>query len=207
MRVLKAAVFHASEGLQNDARGTTLAAEPACHKGFAHDIIRPELRAERRQTDRRRMTPAWTIRPVTAADQADWRVLWTRYLEFYESTVPETVYEHSFARLLSGDPHEYHGFIARLDGKAVGLTHYLFHRDMWTVANTCYLQDLYVDPAQRGTGLGRALIEAVYQAASENGAASVYWHTQDNNKTARQLYDRVSTLTPFVQYSKTLATE
>jgi GNAT superfamily N-acetyltransferase len=200
-------VLRETRGLHKSKRATTLALEsglPACPTGSAHETTQIGTCNGSKQKWNWQMTPKWTIRPVTAEDQADWRALWTKYLEFYESTVPETVYEQSFARLLSGDPNEYHGFIARLDGKAVGLTHYLFHRDMWSVANTCYLQDLYVDPAQRGTGLGRALIEAVYKAAAENGAASVYWHTQDTNKTARRLYDRVSELTPFLQYSKTL---
>lgn len=147
------------------------------------------------------MTPL-TIRPLRAADEEDWRRLWTGYLEFYETSVPEAVYRSTFARLLSGDPHEFHGLMAEQEGRLIGLTHYLFHRHCWKIEDVVYLQDLYVEPEARGTGAGRALIEAVYQAADVAGCPTVYWLTQDFNATARQLYDRVATLTPFVKYQR-----
>ena len=146
-----------------------------------------------------------TVRPVEAGDETDWRRLWTGYLDFYESSVSEEVYRTSFARLLSDDPQEYHGLLAIDDGRPVGLVHYLFHRHMWRVENTCYLQDLYADPDVRGRGIGRTLIEAVYAAADAEGCPSVYRTTQEFNTTARQLYDRIGELTPFIKYSRVLA--
>lgn len=142
------------------------------------------------------------IRPIRQDDKAEWRRLWTAYLAFYESTVSEEVYQTTFARLLSDDPHEYNCLVAEQGGKLVGLVHFLFHRHCWKVENTIYLQDLYADPDVRGTGVGRALIEAVYAAGDEAGCPSVYWMTQDFNATARQLYDRIATLTPFIKYSR-----
>ncbi|MBI1217401.1 MAG: GNAT family N-acetyltransferase [Rhodobacteraceae bacterium] len=143
-----------------------------------------------------------TIRPLVASDEAEWRRLWTAYLVFYESTVSEEVYRSSFARMLSGDDHEFHGLIAEVDGRPVGLVHYLFHRHGWRVENVCYLQDLYADPEVRGQGIGRALIEAVYAAADTAGAPTVYWLTQTFNTTARQLYDRIGVVTPFIKYNR-----
>ena len=143
-----------------------------------------------------------TIRPLRTVDEAEWRRLWTGYLEFYETTVPEEVYQTTFARLLGGDPHDFHGLIAEQGGKPVGLTHYLFHRHCWRVENVIYLQDLYVDPAARGTGAGRALIEAVYAAGDAAGCPTVYWLTQDFNAMARQLYDRIAKVTPFIKYQR-----
>ena len=145
---------------------------------------------------------ALTIRPLTAADEADWRRLWTGYLTYYETTLPEAVYASTFARLLSGAPGEYHGLLAIHAGRPVGLAHFLFHRTGWSVADTCYLQDLFADPTVRGQGIGRALIEAVYAAADAHGAASVYWMTQDFNATARRLYDRIGVKTPFIEYNR-----
>ena len=142
------------------------------------------------------------IRPLIAADKPDWHRLWTAYLAFYESAVSDEVQNLYFQRLLGDDPRDYNGLIALVDGKPVGLAHYLFHRHGWTVEDTCYLQDLYVDPAARGTGLGRKLIESVYAAADAHGAASTYWTTQDFNTTARQLYDRIGKLTPFIKYAR-----
>lgn len=142
------------------------------------------------------------IRPLAASDEADWRRLWAAYLAFYESSVSEQVYQTTFARLLSDDPQDYHGLIAERGGAPVGLAHYLFHRHNWKVENVCYLQDLYLDPEARGTGLGRALIEAVYAAADAAGAPGVYWLTQDFNAPARQLYDRIGQKTPFIKYTR-----
>ncbi|MCK4861507.1 MAG: GNAT family N-acetyltransferase [Rhodobacteraceae bacterium] len=143
-----------------------------------------------------------TIRALTAADEAEWRVLWTGYLDYYETSVPEEVYVSSFARMLSGKDDEFHGMVAELDGKLVGLVHYLFHRHGWKIENVCYLQDLYTDPTVRGKSIGRALIEATYKAADEAGAPTVYWLTQDFNEAGRRLYNRVGQLTPFIKYTR-----
>ena len=143
-----------------------------------------------------------TIRPIEARDEAEWRTLWTGYLEFYETTVPEEVYRTTFARLLSGDPHEFHGLVAERGDKLIGLTHYLFHRHCWRIENVVYLQDLFVSQDARGTGAGRKLIEAVYAASDAAGCPAVYWLTQDFNATARQLYDRIAVVTPFIRYNR-----
>ncbi|NBR89744.1 MAG: GNAT family N-acetyltransferase [Rhodobacteraceae bacterium] len=140
------------------------------------------------------------IRHLTAADEAEWRRLWAAYLAFYETEKPEEIYQATWARLLSADHPNQNGLLALKDGQPIGLVHYIFHPSNWTLTDVCYLQDLYADPAVRGTGVGRALIEAVYAKADEAGAASVYWLTQEFNATARQLYDRVAKVTPFIRY-------
>ncbi len=145
-----------------------------------------------------------TIRPLSPSDEADWRRLWTAYLAFYETVLPEAIFTTTFARLTGGGANEFAGLLAVVDGRPVGLAHYLFHRSCWTVGNVCYLQDLYADPAVRGTGVGRALIEAVYARAAEADAAEVYWMTQEFNATARRLYDRIADKTPFIVYQKGL---
>lgn len=144
------------------------------------------------------MTPI--IRPLQQSDHADWRRLWTAYLVFYEATVPEDVYALTWRRLFTEGEFEPRGFVATLDGKAVGLVHYLYHRTCWSVVNNCYLQDLFADPEARGKGVGAALIEAVRRAAAEKGVTNVYWMTHETNATARKLYDRVSRRTGFIEY-------
>lgn len=145
---------------------------------------------------------AATIRPLERSDHADWRRLWTDYLAFYEASLPEEVYVATWARLFDEGRYEPNGLIAVADGRAVGLVHYIFHRTCWAVADNCYLQDLYADPQVRGTGVGRALIEAVYARADAAGSPNVYWMTQAFNETARTLYDRVAKLTPFIKYQR-----
>jgi GNAT superfamily N-acetyltransferase len=146
--------------------------------------------------------PEIVIRSLRPSDEIEWRRLWTGYLDYYETVVPQVVYATTFARLIGADPQDFNGFLAEVDGRALGLVHYLFHRHCWKVENVCYLQDLYVDPAARGTGLGRRLIEAVYSAADANGTPTVYWLTQDFNTAGRRLYDRIGKLTPFIRYTR-----
>ncbi len=143
-----------------------------------------------------------SIRPIREDDRKAWAGLWNGYLEYYETSVPPEVYEASFTRLLGNDAQDFHGAIAEIDGKAVGLVHYLFHRHMWKIENVVYLQDLYADPEVRGQGIGRALIEHVYAQADAAGCPSVYWLTQDFNETARKLYDRIGVKTPFIRYNR-----
>ncbi len=142
------------------------------------------------------------VRPIKPSDKAQWRVLWKGYLDYYETSVSEEVYQTAFNRMLSGDEGEFCGMVAELDGKLVGLVHYLFHRHGWKLENVCYLQDLYTDPSVRGKSIGRALIEATYAAADANGTPTVYWLTQDFNAAGRRLYDRVGQLTPFIKYQR-----
>lgn len=148
------------------------------------------------------MTQPVTVRTLCAADHDNWRRLWTAYLEFYETAVSEEVYETAFARLLSDSTAEFRGLIAELDGKPVGLAHYLFHRTLWSVEDTCYLMDLFVDSGTRGGGVGRALIEAVHDAAKTAGIPLTYWMTQEFNYKGRILYDQVAQRTPFIVYEK-----
>src|SRR5262249_32320493 len=69
---------------------------------------------------------------------------------------------------------------------------------------TCYLHDLFTLDSERGKGVGRALIEAVYAAAKAAHAERVYWLTHESNRTAMQLYDKVADLSGFVVYRKPL---
>ncbi|MDX1784847.1 MAG: GNAT family N-acetyltransferase [Roseovarius sp.] len=148
------------------------------------------------------MTADISIRPLREDDHADWLRLWTAYLDFYETELPQDVIETAFSRLLSGRPGEFQGLIAEIDGRPVGLAHFLFHRILWSVEDTCYLMDLFSDPETRGRGVGRALIEAVHAAARAAGIPGVYWQTQEFNYKGRMLYDKVATRTPFIIYEK-----
>jgi GNAT superfamily N-acetyltransferase len=125
--------------------------------------------------------------------------LWTGYLEFCKTSVPETVYISTFSRLLGSDPRDFSALVAEQDGKLLGLTHYLFHRHFWKIEDVCYLQDFYTPPEARGTGRGRALIESVYAKADTAGAPAVYWLTQDFNHETRLLYDGIAQVTPFIR--------
>lgn len=148
------------------------------------------------------MSDSLRIAKIRAEDEPAWRSLWTDYLAFYETTVSEQVMATSFERLLSDDPHFFHGLLARQGDEILGLTHFMFHPHMQKPEDVCYLQDLFTIPSARGKGVARALIEAVYDAADTHGSPTVYWLTQDFNTTARKLYDKVADVTPFIKYQR-----
>ncbi|KPI27815.1 GNAT family N-acetyltransferase [Streptomyces sp. NPDC059755] len=137
------------------------------------------------------------IGPLGPQDRAAWEVLARGYKTFYRTEVPDDGYEEMWRRLRDGS--EVHAVGARTEGRLVGIAHYLFHASAWT-ADSCYLQDLYVDEAVRGRGVARALIERVAEAARERGAARLYWSTQEDNTTARALYDKVAGFNGFIRY-------
>ncbi len=139
-----------------------------------------------------------TVRPLEPRDEAAWRRHWSAYLEFYETGLKAGDTEILFKRMIAGEPH--FALVAEQDGAVIGFVHGLPHASTWSLPGYCYLEDLYVDPQARGAGAGRALIEAVAQEAKKRGLTRVYWHTDKGNETARALYDKLATLSDFVQY-------
>ena len=143
------------------------------------------------------------VRRLEARDKPEWLELFKGYVAFYKATVAEEVIEATWQRLLAGRA-DFHAAFVAVDGgdKAFGLAHVLFHPSTWSVQGYCYLEDLFVDPARRKTGAGRALIEATYREADARGCTRTYWVTQEFNTTARALYDQLATKSPFVQYRR-----
>ena len=140
------------------------------------------------------------IRSLEKTDEDAWRRLWSDYLSFYKTDLAQSVTDAVFANLLKGEPH--FALVAEYEQQLVGFTHCLPHASTWSSTPYLYLEDLFVDASVRGTGAGRALVEAVYNEADRRGYARVYWHTENGNTTARRLYDRLATLSEFVQYRR-----
>jgi len=142
-----------------------------------------------------------TISPLRPENHADWEILAHAYKDFYQTTTTPAEYDTAWNRLLAQDG--IFGIGAFIDGKLVGISHYLFHTTVWA-PTSCYLQDLFVAPDARGRGVARALIEAVAEAAHARGASRYYWLTQDHNVTARALYDKVAQFKGFIRYDYVL---
>jgi len=151
----------------------------------------------------RRRVPKTLVRPIARDDRAEWDKLWRGYNDFYERTIPTAVTDATWSRFFDADE-PMHALVAESGGQLVGLVHFIFHRSTSLDGPTCYLQDLFTAPKARGGGVGRALIEAVYERAREGGAGRVYWHTHETNATAMRLYDKVAEKTGFVVYAKDL---
>jgi GNAT superfamily N-acetyltransferase len=147
------------------------------------------------------------VRFATRQDYDQWLPLWDSYNAFYgrsgaTALAPEITHM-TWARFF--DAYEpVHALVAESDGALLGLTHYLFHRSTTSIEPTCYLQDLFTNEAARGKGVGRALINGVYEQAKLAGSSRVYWQTHETNRTAMQLYDKVAERPGFVIYRKLL---
>ncbi len=145
------------------------------------------------------------VRPATPADYDAWRPLWDGYNHFYgrsgATALPEDITKATWSRFFDGiEP--MHVFVAERDGHVVGLVHFIYHRSTTLLGPICYLQDLFTLESERGTGVGRALIEAVYAHAKSANSSRVYWHTHETNHTAMRLYDGVADKPGFVMYRK-----
>ena len=143
------------------------------------------------------------IRPVGEDEREAWNPLWAGYLAFYKTTLPQEISDLTWDRF--HDPEEpIFALGGYINGELMGIAHYLFHRSTWAPHRYCYLEDLFVAEAARGQGLGRALIEAVYERAQAANASRVYWLTHSDNAQARMLYDKVADNLGFIQYRKVL---
>jgi GNAT superfamily N-acetyltransferase len=153
------------------------------------------------------MSATMTIRDVAASDYEPWLTLWNGYNAFYgrsgPTALPADVTQTTWQRFFDAREPVY-ALVAELDGALIGLTHYLFHRSTTLLAPICYLQDLYTAPERRRTGVGRALIEAVYECARDAGSPRVYWQTHETNLVAQRLYEQVAERSGFIVYRRNL---
>ncbi|WP_024514016.1 GNAT family N-acetyltransferase [Bradyrhizobium sp. Tv2a-2] len=146
-----------------------------------------------------------SIRPVRRDDFDKWLPLWDGYNAFYgragATALKREITDMTWSRFF--DAYEpVRALVADDGGALLGLVHYLFHRSTTAIAPICYLQDLFTAQAARGKGVGRALIEGVYEQAKLAGSSRVYWQTHETNITAQQLYDRIAERSGFIVYRK-----
>jgi len=144
-----------------------------------------------------------TIRPAQAKDEPRWRELWAGYVKFYRADVPEEATANTWKMILDSAS-KVHGLVAEREGQVIGICNYIFHDNTWSAKPICYLEDLYVDPAARGTGAAKKLILACEEKAKEAGAFRIYWLTQEFNAPARSLYDTLASRSSLVVYRKNI---
>lgn len=139
------------------------------------------------------------IRTIQPEDEPRWRELWDGYCRFYETPMAAEVTRQTWRRLL--DPASpMHAIVAEDDGNVVGIANYVVHDTTWSTHPVCYLQDLFVDPAVRGGGVGKALIEWLVAEMRSRNWSRVYWATREDNYRARGLYDKFTPHSGFLRY-------
>jgi GNAT superfamily N-acetyltransferase len=153
------------------------------------------------------MTKGMIIRTVATTDFDQWLPLWEGYNAFYKrvgpDAVPPEVTRLTWARFF--DSYEpMNALVAERGGELLGLVHYLFHRHTAMAGSICYLQDLFTSEQARGQGVGRALIEGVYDRAKAAGSTRVYWQTHETNAVAQSLYNKVAERSGFIIYRKNI---
>jgi len=145
------------------------------------------------------------VRQLEQRDYDAWKPLWDGYNAFYgrkdDTALPLEVTQTTWQRFFDPDEPVF-CLVAESEGELLGLTHYLFHRSTTRIELTCYLQDLFTAPAVRGRGIGRALIQGVYERARRAGIRRVYWQTHESNAAGRLLYDRMAKHLGFIVYSQ-----
>ncbi len=134
---------------------------------------------------------AISVRDISPDDEAIWRQLWAGYLAFYEQTVPSDVTDHTWSMLFD-DQSPYWGLVAEDDTGVIGFAIHQDQRSSWNTAPIVYLEDLFVADTARGSGAGRALMEAGMKRAKDAGSCKYYWQTDTGNATARHLYDSLA---------------
>jgi len=128
------------------------------------------------------------IRPVLAADKSQWLILWQGYLDFYKTELSAEQTERTWNRIMDAN-FNMNCAVAEEAGKVVGFVTYNLQNSTWSPNGHCYLEDLFVDPNARGSGVGRSLIDYVKAFALEKKCSRLYWNTDEDNATARKLYD------------------
>lgn len=146
---------------------------------------------------------ALNVRTFDPADRPGWEPLWAGYLTFYGATVAPEVTDHTWQRLLGGSD-SIGGFVAEDDGRLIGFTHYVLHPTTWTIEPACYLEDLFVAPDRRGSGVGHALITHLAEVGRERNWSGVHWITGHDNDAGMRLYDRLARRTRWVRYEMDL---
>ena len=139
------------------------------------------------------------IRPVRQHDHDAWRLLYRGYRDFYRVEHSDDAIDTVWSWLHDPD-HETRGLVAVVDGEVQGLAHFRTFARPLAASKGLYLDDLFTSPSARGKGLAAALLTRLAEIARDEGATVVRWITASDNETARSLYDRVSTQTPWVTY-------
>jgi GNAT superfamily N-acetyltransferase len=131
-----------------------------------------------------------TVRQTTREDRAEVIRLMKGYLDFYNVEHPVDSKLHDLLDTLEAQPERGLQFLAEVDGVAVGFATLYSTFSTLRAQMAMVMNDLFVDPNQRASGVGHALFQACKQYVEEHGYAFMSWTTAEDNHTAQRFYDR-----------------
>lgn len=139
------------------------------------------------------------IRPPEPADRPEWERLYAGYADFYKVTqTPEM--RATVWGWIHDPAHGTRAFVAEDQGRLVGLAHFRPFARPLAASTGGFLDDLFVDPAARGSGAAEALISALAEEGRHQGWTVIRWITAEDNYRARALYDRLAEKTRWATY-------
>jgi len=134
------------------------------------------------------------IREIKLKDKKEWEKLYKGYAFFYKvemnNQILKTVWDW-----VHDKNHELKGIGYEIDGKIVGLAHYRKLLRPLSGKYIGYLDDIFVDPKYRGQKIGKKLLDKIKEISKINDWNLVRWQTDEDNFTAKKLYDKVATKT------------
>lgn len=147
----------------------------------------------------------WSVRPPLPADEPAWRDLYSAYREFY-ALEPDSVVVSRVWSWIEDAAHETHALLAVDENGVIGgLAHFRRFARPSSGTTGLWLDDLFTRPDLRGAGIARVLLDAVSGVAEREGLSVVRWITNENNATARRLYDTVASATKWVTYDRAVS--
>ena len=129
------------------------------------------------------------IRPAEAPDVPVILRLIRALAEYERAPDAVTATEADLLRDGFGDRQHFHVVLAEWDGAAVGFAFYFFNYSTWEGRPGLYLEDLFVEPAFRGWGIGKALLVHLARIAVEKGCGRYQWQVLDWNEPAIRFYE------------------
>jgi GNAT superfamily N-acetyltransferase len=128
------------------------------------------------------------IRQATESDVSDLLRLIRSLAEYEREPDAVQTTEASLTEALFGPEPFAHALVAETPGRVVGMAIWFFTFSTWTGRPSIYLEDLFVEPAHRGNGTGRALMASLAAIATERGCPRMDWSVLDWNEPSIAFY-------------------
>ena len=137
------------------------------------------------------MTPPFIIRPARSTDVAS-VVRLIRGLAEYDHLLPEvTATETDLQQALFAPLPRAHAVLAEIDGTAVGLALFYYTLNTFKLRSNIFLEDLFVEPAHRGSGVGLALMRHLARRAVTENCGRIEWRVLNWNQPSIEFYQRI----------------